>query len=92
MVWRVERVGLDDVGARLEEAAVDVGDDIGLGEAEEIAVALEVLVMILEALAAEIGLGELELLQGGAHRAVDDDDAFLQEGFEGMERRGRHGI
>ena len=81
----VEGVGLDDVGAGLEEAAVDLGDDVGLGEDEEIAVALEVLVMRLEAFAAEIGLGELVLLQGGAHGAVDDDDAFLQESFEGME-------
>ena len=43
--------------------------------------------MVLEALAAEIGFGELELLEGGAHGAVDDDDALLQKRFEGMDER-----
>jgi hypothetical protein len=80
----VEGVGLDDVGPGFEKAAVDVGDDVGPGQDEEVAVALEVLGMAGKALAAEIGLRELELLQGGAHRAVDDDDALLQKRFEGM--------
>ena len=81
-----EGVGLDDVGPGLEEAAVDVGDDLGLGDAEDVAVALEVLVVVLETFAAEIGLGQAEALQGGTHGAVDDDDALLEEGFEGMHR------
>jgi hypothetical protein len=82
---RVEGVGLDDVGASLEELAVDAGDDVGSRQGEQIAITLQQLVMILEALAAEIFLLELVLLQGGAHGAVDDDDALLQQGFEGME-------
>ena len=51
----VEGVGLDDVGAGFEEAAMDVGNDIGPRKDEKIAVALEVLVMILKSFAAEVG-------------------------------------
>jgi len=75
---RVERIGLDDVGARLEKAAMNFRDDVGPREHEQIAVALEILVMFREPLAAKISLLELILLQCRAHRAVDDDDAFLQ--------------
>ena len=50
----VEGVGLNDVGPGLKEAAVDGGDDVGSRQDKQVAVALEVLVMILEALAAEI--------------------------------------
>jgi hypothetical protein len=80
-----EGVGLDDVGTGFEKAAVNGSHHVGLGEDEDIGVALEVLVMRLEALAAIIGLGKLELLQGGAHGPVDDDDALLEKCFEGME-------
>ncbi len=88
----VERVGLDDVGAGFEEAAVDGRDDVGAREDEDVAVALEVLGMLRKALAAEVGFGELELLEGGAHGPVDDDDALLQKRFEGMEGGVGHGF
>ena len=80
-----EGVGLDDVGTGFEEAAVDVGNDFGFGQAEHVAVALEVLVMVLEPLPAKIRLAQLEPLQRRPHRAVDDDNALLQQGFEGMD-------
>src|ERR1700678_4072987 len=47
--------------------------------------------MTRKALAAKIGFGQLELLQGRAHRPVDDDDALLQESFEGMKGGRGHG-
>ena len=38
----IERIGLDDIGACLEILAVDVFDDLRLGQVEKIVVALEV--------------------------------------------------
>ncbi len=86
---RAEGIGLDDIGPRLEKFAVHRGDDIGTREDKKIAVTLEVLGMILEPLAPEIGLRQLELLERGAHRAINDDNAFLQESFERMHGVGR---
>src|SRR5687767_14389417 len=48
----VERVGLDDVGAGPEVLAVDGRDDLGLGEGEEVVVALHVARPLGEPLAA----------------------------------------
>ncbi len=44
--------------------------------------------MVLEALAAVLGLAELVALDHGAHRAVEDDDALLQHGGQ----RARAGV
>ena len=49
---RGERVGLDDVGAGLEVLPVDRADHLGLGEVEQVAVALDVAVPVGEPLAA----------------------------------------
>ena len=70
---------------------MDIRDDFGFGQAEDVAVALEVFVMVLKALAPEVGLGQLEPLQGGAHGAVDNDDALLQKSFKGMDGGRCHG-
>ena len=70
-----EGVGLDDVRAGLEEAAVDVADHLRLGEREEVAVVQQVLFRVLEALAADVGFLHAVGADGGAHRAVDDGDA-----------------
>ena len=53
-----EGVGLDDVGAGLEILAVDAADDVGAGQHQQVVVAAQILRVIREALAAEIGLGE----------------------------------
>ena len=85
-----EGVGLDDVGAGLEEAAVDVADHLRLGEREEVAVVEQVLVGVLEALAADVGFGHAVGADGGAHRAVDDGDAVLEDLLERMLAGFRH--
>ena len=73
---RAEGVGLDDVGAGLEEAAVDVADHLRLREREEVAVVEQVLLRVLEALAADVRLLHAVGADGRAHRAVDDGDAL----------------
>ena len=81
-----EGVGLDDVGAGFEEAAVDVHDHLRLGEGEEVAVVEEILGGVLEAVAAHVGFGHAVGANGRAHRAVDDGDAFFEDLVKGVLR------
>ena len=81
---RAEGVGLDDVGAGLEKAAVDVADHLRLREREEVAVVEQVLLRVLEALAAHVRLCHAVGADGGAHGAVDDGDALLEDLFKRM--------
>ena len=75
----VEGVGLDDVGAGVEVLAVDRGDDVGLGEREQVVVALEVARPVGEALAAVARLGRPVALDRRAHRAVDHQDPLAEQ-------------
>ena len=52
-------IGLDDVRAGLEEAAVDIADFIGAGEGIDIAVVLEILRGVLETFAARVFFREI---------------------------------
>ena len=75
---------------------MDSLDDVGPGDGEEIVVPLEIVTVILEALAAEVGLGERVALDHRSHRAVEQGDAAGKElaqmgvGFVAG-KRGRHG-
>ena len=75
----VEGVGRDDVRPGLQVAAVDAGDGLGLGDRQQVVAALEVAMVGGELRAAVVGLAELELLDHGAHRAVEDGDASGEE-------------
>ena len=73
---------------------MDVADHLRLGQAEQLIVALDVLVKIFEALAPVLSLGELEALDHGAHGAVEDDKALAQDLGQGLGPgvgRERHG-
>ena len=74
-----EGVGLANVRAGLIVPTVDLADRVRLREDEKIVVALQLLRRraVLEHLHAEVLLGELVLLDRGAHRAIDDHDALL---------------
>ncbi len=67
-----ERVGLDDVRARLVVLAMDVEDHVGPGEHE-------VFVAALERGAAEVVGRKVALLDHRAHRAIEHEDAFVQQ-------------
>ena len=81
-----ERVGLAEVRAGLVVLLVDVVHDVGLGEGEQVVVALDGLSKVLELLAAEVFLGEFVALDHGAHGAVDQHDA-LRENLVQVVRR-----
>ena len=59
---------------------MDRADDVRTREDEDVAVAAQVLRVIREALAAEVGLRQLVALDHRAHRAVEEEDA-LREGM-----------
>ncbi|MNK92639.1 hypothetical protein D3C87_1127690 [compost metagenome] len=77
-----EGVGLDDVGASFQVLAVDLGDHIGPHQGQQLVVALHVLAVAGEALAAEVRLAQLVALDHGAHGAVQDQDALAQQAGE----------
>ncbi len=66
-----EGVGFDDVRAGLEIFPVDREHNLGLADDE-------ILVATFELRAAEIRCSEIRLLQHGAHRAIQNQDAFAQ--------------
>ena len=79
-----EGVGLDDVCAGFEEAAMNVADHLRLREGEEITVVEQVLGRVLEALPANVGFFHAVGADGRAHRSVDDGDAVLEDLFQRM--------
>ena len=85
---------LDDIRAREEVIQVDVADRLGLRQDQKVVVALLVMRVILEALDAEILLGEFLVLNGGAHGAVQHQNALGRrraQGFGGLSNHRRGG-
>ena len=74
-----ERVRGDDVRAGREVGRVDRAHHVGLGQAQEVAVAADVPGVIAEALPAPVGLAQVLLLEHRAHRPVEDQDPFREE-------------
>ena len=67
---------------------MDPADDLGLGQREQVVVTLQVLRVVGEALAAEVGLVEVLLLEHRAHRPVEDDDPLAEQVRQAREARG----
>ena len=63
---------------------VDVADHVGPRQHQQVVVALQVLAVVREAFAAEVGLAEPVALDHRAHGAVDDGDALVQQGGQGL--------
>ena len=74
MRLRLERVGLDDLGAGVDHRLVHALDDVGAVEHERLVAAPGQPVVVLER--------EVELLEGRAHAAVEDDDVVAHGGEE----------
>ena len=71
-----EGVGFDDVAAGFVKAFMDVGDEVGFGEAEDIAVVEEVFFVVGKSGAAGVGFFETVAPDGCSHRAIEDHDAL----------------
>ncbi len=73
-----ESIGLDNVGARFEIGAVDLFDDLRLGEGEQVIITLDILAPSGKAVAAVARLIEGVALYHGAHGPIDDENAILE--------------
>jgi hypothetical protein len=58
---------------------VDAADHVGPGQAQQVVVALEVLAVGGEALAAIVGLDQFVALDHGAHGAIENEDALRDQ-------------
>ena len=82
----IKGVRLDDIGTRLEVFAVNAFDDPGLGDRKNVVVASEIPGPILEPGATECGFIQVVHLDHGAHGTIQNDNALLQETFQGVRR------
>ena len=73
---RREGVGLENVRARQRVSQMDVLDRLRLGERQKIIVALQGAVAGMKAIASEVRLIQIQALDLGAHRAINDQDAL----------------
>ena len=77
-----EGIGFDDVGAGLQVLAVDLRNHVRAHQRQQLVVALQVLAVVGEALAAKIGLAQLVALDHRAHGAIQDQDALAKQAGE----------
>ncbi len=70
---------------------MDRAHHVGLRQREEVVVALDVMVMPGKAGAAVAGLIEPVALDHRAHRAIQDQDALVEQGGEFVGAVGLHG-
>ncbi len=83
---RREGVGGGDVGAGLEVRAMDLADDLGPRQIEDVRVARHVARVVAEAFSPVRLLTAHMLLDQHAPRAVEDGDALPKDGFEPFPR------
>ena len=83
---RGEGVRRRDVGARREVGVVDLGDDLRRGQVEEVRVALHVVRVRGEALAAVLLLGELAPVDEHAPRPVEHEDPLGEKALAVVSR------
>ncbi len=77
-----EGVGGEEVGAGVEVAALDVADEVGLCEYEDVNAALEVVGVVGEAVAAVVSLAESLGLEHDSPGAVHDHDAAFEDALD----------
>ena len=71
-----KRIRLDDIRSGFEEAFVDVADDVGPRQGEDIAVVEEILVVFRKALTSCVLFGQSVTTDSRAHGPVEDEDSF----------------
>ena len=71
---------------------MDVGDDIGLGKRENVAVVEKILFRVCEAVATSVAFFQAVSSDSRPHRSVEDENAFSEGGFEFVGKIVRHGL
>lgn len=85
----IEGVRLDDVSSGVEELIVNSLDHVRPGDDQEVIVALQLMIVVLVALPAEIFFIKLVFLDACAHSPIDVGDATLEQLDQLLERCGR---
>ena len=80
----VEGIGLDNIRAGLEIGLVDFPDDMRPGQAQQVIVAGQRLVVAFELPPAEVSLGQTVVLDHRAHRTIEQQDSLAQRFFKRM--------
>ena len=65
---------------------MDVGDDVGTRQDQDVEIALEIVAVTGEPRAAEIRFAELTALNHRPHRTIEDENAFGQEAAKNLRR------
>src|SRR4029077_1676260 len=87
---RAKRVGFDDIGPCFEVSGMNFLDHLGLSQVQQLEAAFEIFSLpVAEFFSAVIVFGQFPALNHGAHRAVEDDDALVEQLFQWM-NLGRH--
>ena len=73
-----KRVSFNNIGSRVHIHLVHLGNHLRRGQVQNVVVAFEHHGVVFELAAAEIGLGQAEFLDAGAHCAVQNQDALFQ--------------
>ena len=80
---RAESVGFDDVGPRFEVSGMNFLDHLRLSQVQQLKAALEIFSLpVWEFFSTVILLRQFSALDHGAHRAVEHDDALVQQLFQ----------
>ena len=74
-----ERIGLDDVGTRLQILHVDGADHVGTCEDQEVVVPFQRTWVIGKAITSKVSFLQRVALDHGAHGTVKDKNAFGKE-------------
>jgi len=69
---------------------MDVGDDLGLGEGKDVAVVEKILLVAGELFSTGIRFLQIVGPDGGAHGAIEDENAFSEGGGESVCEIGLH--
>src|SRR5690606_20639019 len=74
----VEGVGFDNIRTGVQIFRVDIAEQGRLGKVEQIVIALDIAVVILEPIAPESGFVQFLVLDHGAHGTVKNNNPFLE--------------
>ena len=78
----VKGVGGDYIGAGLEISVMDIDDCFWLRDGEQIVTAFQVAPVVDKLLAAKFRLAKCQLLNHGAHRAIEDQNPLGEKVLE----------
>ena len=74
----VEGIGFDDIRTSVQIGTVNLADDIGLSQGQQIVVARQFMGMVIEAVAAKISIRQLFGLDHSSHGAVQQQNPLSE--------------